>query len=102
MLSTTERAGLYRDSTGFADASTAVRALRVQMMPALAMDTVCCSMTSCRMLRVLSFILSNSSMQQMPRSLNTSAPDSRMSSLVSGSFVMYAVRPTADEPLPLV
>lgn len=70
-----------------------VRALRVVMIPALAMEMVCCScktekgqvaakrkgrrqltMTSCRTLRVASDILSNSSMQQMPPSERTRAP----------------------------
>ena len=51
---------------------------------------------------VPSDILSNSSMQQTPRSDNTRAPDSNTNSLVSGSFVTYAVRPTAEEPLPEV
>merc|ERR1719419_420123 len=66
------------------------------------MDTVCCSITSCKMERALSDILSNSSMQQMPRSLSTSAPDSSTRSPESGSFEMYAVSPTADDPLPEV
>ena len=79
-----------------------VRAFSVVMMPALAMDTVCCSMTSCRMERVASDILSNSSMQHTPPSLRTSAPLSSTSCRVSGSLVTYAVRPTADEPFPEV
>ncbi len=75
-------------------------------------------MTSCRTLRVASDILSNSSIQQTPPSLNTSAPLcaecqspslvcrrirvylSRTSCFESGSRVTYAVRPTADEPFP--
>mmetsp|Transcript_13665 Transcript_13665/g.57836 ORF Transcript_13665/g.57836 Transcript_13665/m.57836 type:complete len:221 (+) Transcript_13665:706-1368(+) len=100
MLSTTLMAGLYLDPTGFADASTEVLALRTAMMPALAIETVCCSITSCRVDRAPSLILSNSSMQQMPRSDKTSAPDSSTMSFVSGSLCTYAVRPTADEPLP--
>ncbi len=47
---------------------------REQMMPALAMEMVCCSITSWRTDRVLSVILSNSSMQQIPLSLSTNAP----------------------------
>merc|ERR1711892_881351 len=66
------------------------------------MDTVCCSITSCKMLRVPSDILSNSSMQQIPRSDRTNAPDSSTRSPESGSLVMYAVRPTAEDPLPEV
>ena len=34
---------LYLDPTGFAAARIEVRALRVVMMPALAIETVCCS-----------------------------------------------------------
>lgn len=64
------------------------------------MERVCCSITSCSTDLVLSFILSNSSMQQMPLSLSTRAPVWRTSCRVSGSFVTYAVRPTALEPLP--
>lgn len=67
-----------------------------------AMESVCCSITSCRTDLVLSFILSNSSMQQMPLSLSTRAPVWRTSCRVSGSFITYAVRPTALEPLPEV
>lgn len=66
------------------------------------MESVCCSITSCRTDLVLSFILSNSSMQQMPLSLSTRAPVWRTSCRVSGSFITYAVRPTALEPLPEV
>ena len=64
------------------------------------MERVCCSITSCNTDLVLSFILSNSSMQQIPLSLSTSAPVWRTSCRVSGSFITYAVRPTALEPLP--
>lgn len=39
-------------------------------------------------------------MQQIPLSLRTRAPDSRMISLVSRSLVIYAVSPTAEDPLP--
>ncbi len=66
----------------------------------LAIESVCCSMTSCSTDRVLSLILSNSSMQQMPLSLSTSAPVCRTSCRVSGSFITYAVRPTALDPFP--
>ena len=51
-----------------------VRAFNWQMIPALAIDKVCCSITSWRTERVESFILSNSSMQQIPLSAKTSAP----------------------------
>ena len=58
MFSTTLKDGLYRDSTGLADARIEVRALSVAMIPALAMLTVCCSMASCRIARVVPDILS--------------------------------------------
>ena len=50
--------------------------------------------------RSLSFILSNSSMQQMPLSASTSAPPSPLNSFVSGSRSTPAVNPTLDEPFP--
>ncbi len=50
--------------------------------------------------RSWSFILSNSSMRQMPRSASTSAPPSSVHSRVTGSFCTAAVRPTALAPLP--
>lgn len=125
----------------FRGARTAVRALSVVVMPALAMLTLCCSMTSwmacggCRIARVMrrphcvrerlsvrtvlrcvlqngngalqarkiintmivvaappltvrspSSILSNSSMQQMPRSASTSAPPSKTSSCAGNAL----------------
>lgn len=60
------------------------------------------SMTSCNIDYVPKSILSNSSMQQTPLSLNTKAPDSNTYSFVSGSLVTYAVNPTLEEPLPEV
>ena len=74
MFSTTLRRALYRDSTGFAEAKIDVLAFKLAMMPAFVMDTVCCSMASCRMALVVSFILSNSSIQHIPLSDNTNAP----------------------------
>ena len=68
------RLGLYFEPMGLAEARILVRALRVVMMPAFAMETVCCSMTSWRTERVESDILSNSSMQQIPPSDKTRAP----------------------------
>ena len=102
MLSTTDIAGLYRLPTGLADASTDVLAFNTAMIPALAMDIVCCSITSCSVDRALSLILSNSSMQQIPRSDSTNAPLSSTKSFVSGSLCTYAVRATAEDPLPEV
>ena len=50
--------------------------------------------------RSMSFILSNSSMQQMPLSARISAPPSTFSSFVSGSRNTPAVNPTLEEPFP--
>lgn len=102
MFSTTDIFGSYLELIGFAAAKMAVLAFKEHMIPALATDTVCYSIASWRMTLVLSSILSNSSMQQMPLSESTKAPLSRMISLVSGSLVTYTVRPTAEEPFPEV
>lgn len=51
MLSITERRALYRDPLGFAHARTDVRAFSEAMIPALATDTVCCSITWKRKLK---------------------------------------------------
>ena len=67
-----------------------------------AMDIVCCSMTSWIAVLSVSIILSNSSMQQTPWSANTRAPPSKIISYVTGSFMTAAVRPTPDEPRPVV
>lgn len=45
MLSMTDKRGLYRDPLGFAQANTEVLALREAMIPAFAIETVCCSIT---------------------------------------------------------
>jgi len=74
MFSTTDNRESNLDLTGLAHARTDVRALRVVMIPALAMEIVCDSMTSCSTDLVESDILSNSSMQQTPPSDSTSAP----------------------------
>lgn len=102
MFCTTDLDGLYFESIGFAAARMAVLEFSVQIIPALAIETVCYSIASCRMTLVLSSILSNSSIQQIPLSESTSAPLSSTFSFVSGSLVTYAVRPTAEDPLPLV
>ncbi len=102
MFCGTGKFGLYLLPIGFAEASILVRAFRVVMIPALAIETVCCSMTSWSTDLVESDILSNSSMQHTPPSDNTRAPDSRTSCRLSGSRVTYAVSPTAEDPLPLV
>jgi hypothetical protein len=41
-------------------------------------------------------------MQHVPKSLKTNAPLYNTNYLVYGSFLIFAVRPTALEPLPLV
>jgi hypothetical protein len=85
-----------------AAAKIEVLAFKDVVIPALAIDTVYCSITSWMFVLSLSSILSNSSMQQIPVSDNTKAPPSRTSSLVTLSLVTAAVRPTPDEPLPVV
>lgn len=45
MLSMTDKRGLYRDPLGFAHANTEVLALREAIIPAFAIETVCCSIT---------------------------------------------------------
>ena len=87
---------------GFAAATTLQRAFRVVWMPALAMVTVCCSMTSWIATRSTSDILSNSSMHTTPRSARTIAPASSLRSPVSLSVVTAAVRPTPEDPRPVV
>ena len=76
---------LRNKKTPFFLTSTDVLAFRLATIPALATDTVCCSITSCSIALAASAILSNSSMQQMPPSESTKAPDSRTISRVSGS-----------------
>mmetsp|Transcript_46916 Transcript_46916/g.92908 ORF Transcript_46916/g.92908 Transcript_46916/m.92908 type:complete len:264 (-) Transcript_46916:910-1701(-) len=102
MFSTGDFMMSYRPYFGFAAASTVVREFNVVVMPALAKDTDCCSMTSWIAVRSFSSILSNSSMQQMPMSARTRAPPSRETSPVALSRVTAAVRPTPLEPLPVV
>jgi len=102
MFSTTDFLGLYLECTGFAAEIIAVRQFSWHTIPALAIEIVCCYMPSSRMILLLLSILSNSSMQQIPRSLKTRAPLYRMNSFVSGSLLTLAVRPTALDPLPLV
>ena len=88
---------LYFDSAGFAAANIAVLVLSYATIPAFAIEIVYYSIASCKIERVSSFILSNSSIQHIPISLRTSAPLSRTISFVSGSLVTYAVRPTAED-----
>ena len=80
----------------------AVLAFREVVIPALAIEIVYCSITSWIFVLSLSSILSNSSMQQIPVSARTKAPPSKTTSPVVWSFITAAVRPTPDEPLPVV
>lgn len=75
------------DSHGLAAASILVLAFNWQIMPALAILKVCCSITSCNTDLALSFILSNSSMQHIPLSASPKAPVCNINCPVSGSFV---------------
>lgn len=45
MLSITDNLGLYREPLGFAQANTEVLALSEAIIPAFAIETVCCSIT---------------------------------------------------------
>ena len=45
--------GLYQDLTRLTEARMEVRAVRVVIMPALVMETVCCSMVLWRMAHVV-------------------------------------------------
>ncbi len=54
MFSAGERRTSYRPYAGLAAASSVVRVLSVVVMPALAIDTVCCSITCEGRARVLS------------------------------------------------
>ena len=71
-------------------------------MPAFAIVTVCCSITSWIATLSASFILSNSSIHTTPRSAKTIAPASNLRSPLSWSVVTAAVKPTPEEPLPVV
>jgi len=71
-------------------------------MPAFAIVTVCCSITSWMATRSASDILSNSSMQTTPPSASTIAPASSRRSPVSPSVVTAAVSPTPLLPRPVV
>ena len=62
-----------------------MRTLSVAWMPALAMEMVCCSMTSWMAIWSPMSILSNSSMAQMSLSANMSASASMVNSPVSSS-----------------
>ena len=85
-----------------AAAKIEVLAFKEVVMPALAIEIVYCSITSWIFVRSRSSILSNSSIQQIPVSANTKAPPSRTTSFETGSLRTAAVRPTPEDPLPVV
>ena len=87
IFSTTVLFLLYFDSTGLAAARMAVLVFNYATIPAFAIDIVCYSIASCKIDLVFSSILSNSSIQHIPMSDKTKAPDSKTISLVSGSLV---------------
>lgn len=92
--------GSYSPYTGLAEAKTLHLAFKMVWIPPLAIDTVCCSITSCRATRSSKFILSNSSMQITPLSASTIAPASKVCFFYS-SLTKAAVNPTPVEPLPV-
>lgn len=91
---------LYLPYNGLAAAKIAARAFKLVVIPAFAIDTVCCSITSWIFVLSLSSILSNSSIQQIPISAKTNAPPYNQGYPVIGSFNTAAVSPTPDDPFP--
>mmetsp|Transcript_41672 Transcript_41672/g.79645 ORF Transcript_41672/g.79645 Transcript_41672/m.79645 type:complete len:456 (+) Transcript_41672:753-2120(+) len=92
----------YRPEGGLAAAITAARELSTVVIPALAMEMVCCSIASWMATRSSARILSNSSMHTTPPSASTMAPACNVFSLVPGSRMMEAVSPAAEDPFPEV
>jgi hypothetical protein len=101
-LSTNDKLGLYVPLIGFAAAMTLHLAYKLVTIPAFDILIDYCSMASWILVLSLSFILSNSSIKQIPLSASTRAPPSRVHSPVIGSLCTPAVRPTAEAPLPVV
>ncbi len=98
-----DRSFVKRPSFGFAAARTGHRAFSVEVIPALAMETVCCSSASCIAERSSGLILSSSSITAIPPSARTSMPASSIHRPpAKSSFTAAAVRPAAVVPLPLV
>jgi len=93
---------VIRPWIGLAAAKIDVREFSRVVIPAFATEIVCCYIASWIATRSSGRILSNSSMQTIPPSAKTKAPPSIWNSPVAKSFVIDAVRPAADEPLPLV
>lgn len=82
MFYTTDFFESYFECTGFAAANIAVREFNWHTIPAFAIEIVCCSIASSKTVRLFISILSNSSIQQIPKSLSTRAPLSSTNSLV--------------------
>uniref|UniRef100_V9IAW1 Uncharacterized protein n=1 Tax=Apis cerana TaxID=7461 RepID=V9IAW1_APICE len=89
-----------RPNIEFAAAKTEQRVFNVVVIPAFAIDIVCCSIASCIATLSSSFILSNSSIQTTPPSARTIAPPSITKFLVMGSLNTDAVKPAAELPFP--
>ena len=66
--------GLYFEWIGLAADIIAALQFSWQTIPALAIEIVCCSIPSNKMILLLLSILSNSSIQHIPKSLKTKAP----------------------------
>ena len=81
---------------------TEQRAYKLATIPALEIDIDYYSMASCIDVLSWSFILSNSSIRQIPLSARTKAPPSNVHSLDCGSRRTVAVNPTAEAPFPVV
>jgi len=92
----------YFPLTGFAAAITLHLAYRVATIPAFDIEMLYYSIASWIDVLSCSFILSNSSIKQIPLSANTNAPPSKDHSFVLKSFLTDAVNPTAEAPLPVV
>lgn len=92
----------YTPPIGFAAAITEHLACNDVTIPALEIDIDYYSIASWIEVLSCSFILSNSSIKQIPLSASTNAPPSRTHSPVTGSLCTPAVKPTALAPLPVV
>jgi hypothetical protein len=88
--------------TGFAAAITLHLAFKFATIPAFEIEMLYCSIASWMEVRSCSFILSNSSIKQIPLSARTKAPPSNVHSFVLKSRLTEAVKPTAEAPLPVV
>lgn len=87
---------------GLAAAITEHLAFKEQLIPALEMVTVYYSIASWIATLSISSILSNSSIHTIPLSAKTMAPASKVLCPVYLSNFTTAVRPTPEDPLPVV